>query len=209
MKKIHQRAPKYFSETTRGKYWPAEPIKHIKGTSMNSVWGLFNIRLAQSVSREHMTDPNNEYRSSDGECCNCCDPLEPPLSCDLCPKWNAISKDMNFTSLPSTQYVSSNDYLALPTSLRYPRLIPGNIECFQYSCVVTEHLLVHPVNCPWTLHSKSPTANDAQHTTCRNHGMLLGLTWNLGLLTKQASTRGHWEGTNMSGNNQIAGVWKH
>ena len=36
----------------------------------------------------------------------------------------------------------------MPASLRYPRLIPGNIGCFLYSCVVAEHLLVHPMNYP-------------------------------------------------------------
>ena len=37
--------------------------KTYQQTSENSVWDLFNIRLARSIARELMADPNSEYRS--------------------------------------------------------------------------------------------------------------------------------------------------
>ncbi len=91
------------------------------------------------------------------------EPLEPPLSCDLCPKWNTINKDLNFSYLPSTRYVSSCEYLA---PCPQPSGILGKIGCFWYSCVVTDHIYLYiqsPVNC--SMDTCLNRKNDAPHTT--------------------------------------------
>jgi len=195
----------------------AEPIKHIEGTSMNSVWGLFNIWLAQNVSWEHMTDLNNEYRSSDGECHKCWDPLKPPCHVICAQNGMWLTKTWSHLFLLPTMFqavitwhcarkpqipqVDSRKHQVLPIFL-----------CGRWTFTGTSHeLSLGPST--WTIRTMHSvqlvTPNTQSLSHYRNHGTLLCLTWSPGLLTEQASTQGHWEDTNMSGINQIAGVQKH
>jgi len=104
------------------------------------------------VSREHMMDPNMDTRASWA-----------PIVMWSVPKWNTINKDLNFSYLPSTRYVSSCEYLA---PCPQPSGILWKIGCFWYSCVVTDHIYLYiqsPVNC--SMDTCLNCKNDALHTT--------------------------------------------
>jgi hypothetical protein len=102
-----------FPASKRCKYESTEPKKHIEQSSENSAWDLFDIRLARNIARGLMTDPKNKttvwegvsWVSGASHTYQASRPLSalPCWSCDLLyPKWNAINKELNFTSLPST-----------------------------------------------------------------------------------------------------------
>jgi hypothetical protein len=98
-----------FSAAVHCKYESAEPQKHIQQSSKNSAWDLFNILWARNMARELMTDPNNKTTVWEGvsrvsgasHTSQSSRPLRLPCwSCDLLyPKWNAINKELNFSSI--------------------------------------------------------------------------------------------------------------
>ena len=102
---------------------------------MNSVWGLFDTRLVRNVSREHITDPNNDY----------------------CGYASPTSLRIVMWSVPETEYDHDQQRLellissfhplclklwipgAVPASLRYPRKdwVLLIFLCGHWSCLLT------------------------------------------------------------------------
>jgi len=149
-----------------GKYWPAEPKKHVEWASRNSVGDLFNIWLAWGIGWELVADPNSKCGILEG-CIvrfGSLASLSPPSTLSI--MWPAMPKMEHDQQrlelpLPSTHYISCCKSLA---PYVHPQPLPGwcwilpTVPCF---CAVTipSNFLRNPGNHPLDL----PSNQQNQH----------------------------------------------